>query len=98
MKTYRLLLAAAAAAIALSFSGCSTVGGNPGSYIQRALDAALPPTFTGDAALGHRNAYFDFEIAAAGLAHNEHGWTWDSLQYKRNGRFSTGWIAVTPSK
>ena len=64
---------------------------------QEALNVTLPPTFTGDAHVSHKNTWFDFTIDCYGLRKTPEGlWTWDSIDYVRNGRFSTGGIKLTP--
>lgn len=90
-----LLLVFAIASLAF-LAGCATASGGP-SKIQQALDNALPPDFAGDAEVGHKNAYFDFDIQAKGLRRTDRGWTWRELRYRRNGRFSSGWITLGPS-
>lgn len=80
----------------LAFVGCSSVdlAEKNGSFVQKALDKTLPASFTGRFEGGHKNVYFDFEIVADGLKRTELGWTWSYLKYKRNGRFSSGWIVL----
>lgn len=72
-------------------AGCST------PRIQQALNDSLPAGFHGDARVAHKNVYFDVTITARNLRQAEDGrWTWDSLDYVRNGRFSQGSVSLTP--
>lgn len=95
-NTIRILAACAA----LALTGCASVPGGDGERItvQKALDAVLPPGFSGPAHVSHRNAYFDISIDAGGLKRTEKGWTWEWLTYERNSHFplwsSTGKISL----
>jgi len=93
MKVLLVLLA-----LALVFclaSGCASLSGqNDSALIQRILDRTLPPTFTGDAHVEHKNSYLDFTIDARGLTRASGTWQWESLSYRRNGRFSHGVITL----
>lgn len=84
---------------ALLCAGCFSVpseGDSGPGIVQRTLDATLPPNFKGSADVGHKNAWIDVEIKAEGLRRDPSGWTWHSLKYRRNGRFSHGWITLEP--
>lgn len=75
--------------------GCASVsGGNDAALIQRLLDRALPANFTGDASFEHKNSYLDFQISGRNLRRVDGQWKWDSLSYRRNGRFSHGVITL----
>jgi hypothetical protein len=79
----------------IACTGCASLGSattGDASRIQRALDAMLPPTFTGSAHVDHVNPYFGFTIDAGGLRRTPQGWHWDWLRFKRNGFFSRGSI------
>jgi hypothetical protein len=86
-------------AASLLVSGCisrPSGGDDPRSLITRALDAALPADFTGSAKVEHKNPWIELTIDAQGLRRTDTGWTWTGLQYRRDGRFSHGWITLTP--
>jgi hypothetical protein len=88
MKTTRLLFSV----LCLLFTVVCFTGCDDSSKIQAILDKALPADFTGPIEFGHKNPWIDFEVVGTGLRRTERGWTWESMRYKRNGRFSTGWI------
>ena len=78
-------------------SGCASLGsGTPSSraLIDQALDATLPPSFTGPAKVRHRNPYFPVEIEAEGLKRTELGWTWRWRTYRREGRVSESAVTL----
>jgi hypothetical protein len=91
MKTFLALIALMGL---LSFSGCANLPNNGALPVQQALNSLLPADFRGDIDAGHKNAYFDFQIVATKLRKVGDTWRYDSLSYKRNGRFSTGWVTV----
>lgn len=92
MKVLRVLLLLAVIGL---FSGCMSLSGhNDSALIQRILDLSLPPTFTGDTHVEHKNSYLDFTIDARGLTRASGTWQWESLSYRRNGRFSHGVITL----
>lgn len=94
MKSPRVLLWLTVLLLALA-PGCASVsGGNDAALIQRLLDRALPANFTGDASFEHKNSYLDFQISARNLRRVDNQWKWDSLSYRRNGRFSHGVITL----
>lgn len=73
--------------------GCSSVASRTKSeaaLLQQVLDAILPPTFTGDLRVSHKNAYFRITIHAGELKRTAAGWTWSWLAYVRDGYISTG--------
>lgn len=79
----------------VAFSGCLSFSGHDDqALIQRVLDLTLPPTFTGDAHVEHKNSYLDFVIDARGLSRESGSWHWQSMSYRRNGRFSHGVISL----
>jgi hypothetical protein len=82
-------------------SGCATAPGAAESQlgrITRALDAALPANFIGDAHVQHSNPYLSITIDAGGLKRTEKGWEFTWLIYRRNG-LSHGTITLgTPPK
>lgn len=67
------------------------------ALIQRILDRALPPTFVGDARVEHKNTYLDFSIEARALRREDGVWRWESITYRRNGRFSNGSVSLGQS-
>lgn len=90
------LLSILFAVVLATLSGCATAGNTAaadGATIQRALDAMLPPTFTGPAHIEHKNPYFGFTIDAGGLRRTPEGWHWDWLRYRRDGFFSRGSVS-----
>jgi predicted small secreted protein len=95
----KLLVLLAVLLAAVCFTGCASTKSGDGQAspaVQVALDAVIPADFTGAAHINHKNAWFDFEIKATGLSRASGRWTWTSLEWKRNGRFSTGWLVLTP--
>jgi len=89
MKPISALLLAAAIA---TLSGCASAPS--ASAVDGILSRTLPPTFAGDVSISHRNAYVDFKIKAKNLRQENGAWRWESLEYERNGRFSSGVISL----
>ncbi len=70
----------------LFLSGCASFGDNRVALIQRVLDDLLPATFVGDFDGSEKiPTYVDFTLAAGNLRRTETGWTFDWLEYHRNG-------------
>lgn len=65
--------------------------------LQAILDQTFPKTFVGDAEFVHKNPYIDVTIVAKSLRNEDGVWRYESLSYKRNGRFSHGEITLTQS-
>lgn len=94
MNTRNILLRGLAvlclvSALFLSAGCISSKGGksDESSLVQDALDALLPPTFTGYASGEHKNQYFTIKLEADGLRRTEKGWTWTWLTYNRQSNF-----------
>ncbi len=81
-------------------AGCASVpaGAPHVSVIERVLDAALPAAFSGDTKVVHKNPWIDVTIAAGNVRQVDGRWTWDWLEYTRNGRFSAGTITLGARK
>ena len=94
MKNVRPILLLLAAVWLLAFTGCATPFAGDAAFIQRALDRALPPNYSGDAKVEHKNPWVDFTIDAKGLRREPDGWRWDSLTWVRNGRTSHGRVTL----
>jgi len=86
------LIAIAALALALAFSGCSFTPGG-GSSLQRVLDHYLPREFVGDIEIHHNNPYVPgIDIRAGNVRWNGQRWIYDWLAYNRVGHVSNGWV------
>lgn len=91
MKTARCILVSLL--LVATMVGCSSVASRAkgeAALLQQVLDAILPPTFTGDLRVSHKNAYFRITIHAGELKRTAAGWTWSWLAYVRDGYISTG--------
>jgi hypothetical protein len=84
----------AAFVLGVLLGGCATAPGASAALVQRILDQALPPEFTGPAHVEHDNPYFHITIDATGLDRSSGHWEWKTLRYTRKGFVSRGEITL----